>query len=259
LDVIMKSSVCPQLGQVFSGFTKPRRAVHSVFLHCSATSNPRITARDIDRWHQEKGWAGIGYTYFIRSDGRIEIGRDLEVVPAAQEGHNVGSIAICCNGLVKSDFSETQLAALVELCHAIDGAYPAGLRFRGHCEVAKKSCPVFDYRRLLGLGGDGHLPERGPATQALTVGGGLPALDAAVATVPVQRPTVMQGSAGGAVARLQVLLNAYGPVPPGATDGYFGPETLTAVVAYQRQHHLAADGIAGPATWEALEAEGPGH
>ncbi|MNL91347.1 Autolytic lysozyme [compost metagenome] len=35
-------------------------------------------------------------------------------------------------------------------------------------------------------------------------------------------------------------------------DGYFGQQTKNAVIAFQRQHGLAADGIVGPATWASI-------
>jgi peptidoglycan hydrolase-like protein with peptidoglycan-binding domain len=57
-------------------------------------------------------------------------------------------------------------------------------------------------------------------------------------------------AAGGSAIR--VLQEALGlPV-----DGVFGPETLTAVKSYQREHHLEVDGVVGPETWSALGYEG---
>jgi peptidoglycan hydrolase-like protein with peptidoglycan-binding domain len=38
-------------------------------------------------------------------------------------------------------------------------------------------------------------------------------------------------------------------------DGYFGPRTKAAVIAYQRSHRLTADGIVGPVTWRTLAAQ----
>ncbi|MFW6692306.1 peptidoglycan-binding protein [Streptomyces sp. MAR4 CNX-425] len=65
--------------------------------------------------------------------------------------------------------------------------------------------------------------------------------------------TVRRGSTGEAVKRLQRALTA----ALGRTvdvDGQFGPATESAVVSYQSSRDLAADGIAGPATWGALQA-----
>ena len=52
------------------------------------------------------------------------------------------------------------------------------------------------------------------------------------------------------VRSLQYLLNARGAKL--AVDGTFGSLTRNAVLAFQRAHHLTADGVAGGATWRAL-------
>jgi len=66
--------------------------------------------------------------------------------------------------------------------------------------------------------------------------------------------TLKTGSNGPEVRRLQTMLNKVGHVtPPLRADGGFGPKTYTAVVAFQKQHHLGQDGIVGPKTWDALE------
>jgi peptidoglycan hydrolase-like protein with peptidoglycan-binding domain len=52
------------------------------------------------------------------------------------------------------------------------------------------------------------------------------------------------------VRSLQYLLNARGAKL--AVDGIFGAKTKAAVAAFQRAHHLPADGVTGPKTWGAL-------
>lgn len=59
------------------------------------------------------------------------------------------------------------------------------------------------------------------------------------------------GAAGAKVVRLQRALIAAGQGMV-STDGVFGPLTEAAVRAYQKQHWLTADGIAGPKTLAAL-------
>lgn len=52
------------------------------------------------------------------------------------------------------------------------------------------------------------------------------------------------------VRSLQYLLNARGARL--TVDGAFGSSTRKAVIAFQRAHHLKADGVANGATWRAL-------
>lgn len=138
-------------------FTAPKRPVHVVFIHCSASDHAvHDDAAVIDQWHRQRGWRGIGYHFFIRSDGTIQRGRALEQIPAAQEGHNGGSIAICLHGF--KTFAPAQFDALRRLADAMDTGYAGQgerLRWRGHREVAAKLCPNFDYRAVLGVDEDG--------------------------------------------------------------------------------------------------------
>lgn len=64
-------------------------------------------------------------------------------------------------------------------------------------------------------------------------------------------PKLSTGDRGPAVTRLQQQLKAAG-FSPGAVDGDFGPGTRAAVVAFQKDRGLVADGIVGPATHGAL-------
>jgi peptidoglycan hydrolase-like protein with peptidoglycan-binding domain len=63
--------------------------------------------------------------------------------------------------------------------------------------------------------------------------------------------TVAEGSSGPAVVSLQQRLTAWGGSVK--VDGLFGSATLATLKSYQKAHQLAADGIAGLATWSALE------
>ncbi|MDP5307912.1 N-acetylmuramoyl-L-alanine amidase [Paracoccus spongiarum] len=144
---------------MFYRFQKPARPVSRVFLHCSASDRPEHdSAAVIDAWHKANGWAGIGYHYFIRKDGTLESGRDLNKVPAAQGGHNTGTIAICLHGLEISKFTPAQFASLRGLCIQINRAYAGNVTFHGHCEVSPKSCPVFTYEDVLGIDAEGKMP-----------------------------------------------------------------------------------------------------
>lgn len=141
-------------------FKAPARPVNRVFLHCSASDNPAHDDVSVIRqWHTSppNNWADVGYHFFIKKDGTVQPGRDLERIPAAQAPHNLGTIAMCAHGLAKENFTDVQLAAVKDLCEAINRAYEGRVTFHGHCEVANKACPVFDYRALLGLDDRGRM------------------------------------------------------------------------------------------------------
>ncbi len=64
--------------------------------------------------------------------------------------------------------------------------------------------------------------------------------------------TVFFGSTGTYVRLLQSILNRIG-YNAGAVDGIFGGQTRQAVITFQLNNGLTADGIVGPATWAALD------
>jgi hypothetical protein len=133
-------------------FVKPLRAVDRVFIHCSASDNPdHDDVSVIRKWHLARDFNDIGYHYFIRKDGTVQGGRSTELTPAAQQGHNKGTIAICCHGLDEANFTIPQFKSLITLCQLINKAYAGKVTFHGHREVAAKACPVFDYATVLGL------------------------------------------------------------------------------------------------------------
>ena len=225
-------------------FVRPERAVDRVFLHCSASDRPEHDSVEVMRdWHVNgNGWSDVGYHVFVRKDGTAESGRPLERTPAAQAGHNTGSIAICLHGLEESRFTASQFETLIALCREIRDAYEGGVTFHGHREVAAKACPVFDYRAVLGLDAMGEMVFA-PSAEPLGA-------DAEVASGAGAEPVLRTTAKGGAVRRLQRLLTAAGH--PLEVDGHFGRLTAEAVRAFQSARGLVVDGVVGPRTWAAL-------
>lgn len=137
---------------------KPNRKVDRVFIHCSASDHAHHDDVSVmDKWHKQRGWSGVGYHFFIKKDGTIQSGRSLEKTPAAQGGNNRGTIAICLHGLDKDKFTDEQYSAVIKLCQELNNLYDGNLTFHGHCEVSAKSCPVFDYKKILKLNSIGQL------------------------------------------------------------------------------------------------------
>jgi peptidoglycan hydrolase-like protein with peptidoglycan-binding domain len=96
--------------------------------------------------------------------------------------------------------------------------------------------------------GDTELPGLGPA------GLGTTAAPGGTTATGTTHPVLRRGSNGDTVRELQSKLNALGATPPLVVDGIFGPLTEGAVKAFQRDHSLGDDGVAGVQTWKALDA-----
>ena len=130
------------------------RQIIGLVVHCSATPEGKLfTAADIDRWHREKGWEGIGYHYVIGLTGKVEPGRPLDKAGAHVSGHNAKTIGICLIGGVdaagkpKDTFTAEQRTALAILLRELRGMYP-NTTIRGHRDYpgVAKACPSFDVR-----------------------------------------------------------------------------------------------------------------
>ena len=139
-------------------FDKPTRRVKQVFIHVSDSDwahHDDISV--ITNWHvEENGWSDVGYHYFIKKNGEIQKGRDLERTPSSQKGHNHATISICLHG--KEKFTKRQFESLRRLCKQIHESYYGRITFHGHKEVnSKKTCPNFDYVKVLNLDKDGYM------------------------------------------------------------------------------------------------------
>ena len=132
------------------------RKINRIIIHCTATPEGRDhTAKEIDRWHREKGWASIGYHFVIRLDGTVENGRPIEQVGAHVKGHNADSIGIVyvggCDKNMKPKDTRTpeQREALLETVTNLQESYPHAT-VNGHNEFDKgKACPSFNVQTEL--------------------------------------------------------------------------------------------------------------
>lgn len=135
------------------------RKIEEIIIHCSATPEGRhTTVEDIDRWHRDRGFKGIGYHYVIYLDGSIHKGRDESAVGAHCLQHNSRSIGVCYIGgcvnqsgkLVPKDTrTPEQKEALNNLIADLKTRYPAAT-VHGHCEFANKACPCFNVQEEYG-------------------------------------------------------------------------------------------------------------
>jgi len=114
-----------------------------------------VTAKDIDRWHRERGFLKIGYHFFIRRDGTREKGREINEAGAHVAGYNHKSVAVCMAGGSKhgagnsdsweaeNNFTEAQWAMLYSTLKELREFYPKA-KIVGHTELdSRKACPSF--------------------------------------------------------------------------------------------------------------------
>ena len=75
------------------------RRIDLIVIHCSATrATQSYTVDDCRRDHRARGFADIGYHYYITRDGVVHAGRALYQVGAHATGYNRHSIGICYEG-----------------------------------------------------------------------------------------------------------------------------------------------------------------
>lgn len=145
-------------------YIPPTRSIDRVFLHCSASdATGPVYERDaladtVRSWHLQRGWSDVGYHFLIDKAGTVMTGRPLDRTPAAQRGHNTGTLAIMVHGLDADQFTDAGLDACKRLVLGIAEAHNWRVTVHGHREVSNKTCPVFDYRTLLALDAYGRLP-----------------------------------------------------------------------------------------------------
>lgn len=126
------------------------RKINEIILHCTATeSGKHYTVYDIDRWHKQRGFMGIGYHYVIYVDGSVHKGRKDSVIGAHCSGHNANSIGVAyVGGLLNNRPSNTlnykQIDSLRRLLSCLMQQYllaPSAVHL--HSEYANKACPCF--------------------------------------------------------------------------------------------------------------------
>lgn len=130
------------------------RGIKEIILHCSATKEGKDFGRiDIDRWHREQGFYGIGYHYVIRLDGTIEKGRELDVNGAHCANHNTYSVGICyiggldADGKAKDTRTPEQKASMHRLVDALRTVFNIPeTAVHCHNEYAAKACPCFSMK-----------------------------------------------------------------------------------------------------------------
>jgi len=117
---------------------------NKIILHTAAAPFD-CSAAEINQWHIEKGWRGIGYHFVIRFNGLIEGGRALKFNGAHTIGQNHTGIGICLSGDQSIfDLTDSQKSSLKVLVDFLKITYKLGIGcVHGHYEYAPKACPGY--------------------------------------------------------------------------------------------------------------------
>lgn len=133
--------------------TNPVTSGSTLFVHWSAGKGlgPRFdtleeqcaAVRGIQNFHMDtRGWNDIGYNWVIVQPSgklrhaRIFEGRGLHTIPAAQEGHNTGNLAVCV--LMKE--GEPLRKSTVKRLKSLYKRVPCS-KVKGHRDVGGTDCP----------------------------------------------------------------------------------------------------------------------
>ena len=116
-------------------------------MHHSASDPNTTTVQTVHGWHLAKGWAGIGYHYFVDVNGGIWKGRPENKIGAhayqdAQHEANSNGIGICLAGdFTSAQPTAAQMNSLVALIQDIQSRYGNGLAVLRHSDVMATACP----------------------------------------------------------------------------------------------------------------------
>lgn len=127
-------------GLQFNSNYSSMKKVEGIVLHNSGVTVQQ-SIEIIHNYHKNKGWAGIGYQYYVRKDGKIYKGRPESMAGAHCVGVNDISIGICAEGNFNEEtMQEVQKQAIIELIKDIKTRHNIQW-IRGHREMLATSCP----------------------------------------------------------------------------------------------------------------------
>ena len=116
------------------------KEIEGIVLHNSGVTVLQ-SVETIHNYHKNKGWAGIGYHYYVRKDGSIYRGRPESMAGAHCPGVNSNSIGICAEGnFNEENMTESQKQAIIDLIKDIKSRHNIKW-IKGHREILATSCP----------------------------------------------------------------------------------------------------------------------
>ena len=254
-------------GLIFGEMTK-RKETDLLVLHHQGTTT-RQSVEQIHNYHKNtNGWAGIGYHFYVRTNGEIFEGRPIEYVGAHAYGFNSTSIGICFEGNFEvEEMSNAQKEAGKWLVAYIKGLYPIE-KVVGHRDLMATACPGKNFPFDEIASATNKPPIKMPKDNRFTVkewqdaaikdGFEFPFFGAdnkwgkeceGVATIAVCKN---RGEDDYRYENLTRLIQQRLGFEGDDLDGLFGEDTEEAVRKYQQIHNLEADGKVGINTWKSM-------
>lgn len=209
-----------------------------------AHSRCQAKVREIHNWHvRGNGWAFFAYSVAVCQHGIVMEGRGVRRRTAAN-GTNAGNQSwYAVLALVGG--SEQPSAAMVQgikdAVAYLRSSGGAASRVNGHRDHLSTSCPGSPLYAMVRAGVFGSGGSAAPATPPSS-GGGSTSYEAYNRTAKPGDRVLRLYSVGDDVKAAQKAVGT-------KDDGYFGPNTVAAVRAYQSRHGLSVDGVVGPQTW----------
>lgn len=116
-----------------------------VIHHTGDEVDDDLSAEEIHRIHLANDWAGIGYHYVIRKNGRIEQGRPEWAIGSHAYGENWHTIGVhCCGNFCIAEPTQFQIESLAYLVGWLCDKYgliPSDKTVVGHCDINATACP----------------------------------------------------------------------------------------------------------------------
>ena len=137
-----------------------RKETNYIVIHSTLTKpNSNINIRTVDEWHRKRGLLKVGYHFFIRRDGCIEVGRGPNDIGAHTKDHDSDSVSVCMagglntRGVTAPDYSKEQLESLFVLIKTLKYMY-SDAQVVGHRDLSKTDCPSFDVKEWWSINED---------------------------------------------------------------------------------------------------------
>lgn len=122
----------------FANALTKRVATKYIILHHRAGNGD---VQSIHSQHLGQGWAGIGYHFYVRKDGKVYSGRPINMVGGHTTNYNSVSVGVCFEGNFETEkMKDVQIKAGQELISYIKGKYPAA-QIKKHRDFNSTACP----------------------------------------------------------------------------------------------------------------------